>query len=341
MTDTKYTYSLATDFGGELLISNLFNEVEASTITVALSKTLTAQNADVVDIWFKAALSGAEETTLDAVVAAHDATPVNEPQPVTLATVQVDADGSLLTAQVTPAGSEALPVSHDFCDKTTWYSNAEAVVGAEATETDATHFQLPDSAIIDVTHGKVYDEDKLLYPVTVYVDDVEMTEDEYDGATHDYSLNYATGEITFAVSQTGKAVTADYHKATDSIYKIIPLEGKTLEIVKAEIQFSADFDLKDTFQFQVWHPQAGVVEETNYKTMRQIIMEAFGVFPEMPAMGGANRGTGQKYYNLPFHYTRKRSIPYGLQIWIRLKNDLVCGGEHASVTFHCSVANIT
>lgn len=360
MTDTKYTYSKATDFGGSILLSNLFDEIEASSITTQINKTLTVVNGDTVDIWFKAALSAGEKTTLDndaspagGLIAAHDSAPPNPPNLVDLNNAQIDADGTLVTSVIPPSGSETIKISHNFCDKTTWYTDSARVTGGSCTEVSGTVFDMPDSNIIDMTHGKVYDENGRVaevghgYAVKVYVDGVEKTEDEpFGGTTHDYSLNYTTGRITFAVSQTGKTVTADYSKAQGSKYCVIPDAGKKVQIERAEVQFSSDFDMKDTFRFRVVTDIGGgtyidVVPSQDYKTLLNIIQEAYGTFPEMKAMGGSTRGIGVTYYNFPFHYSRRRDITStpALEVWVELENDQVCLGEHASVTFHCSVGN--
>jgi len=358
MAETKYSYDIAADLpGGQVNVGQLQTEIQASGISMALSRIESADGTlsysvmtgGTLDVYFKDALSAGDKTLLDGdttgpaggLLSLHVAQPTKTVQAVSLDSVKVDADGSLVTASIVPAGSETIKITHNYCDKTTWFTNAESVVDAAASESTPTTFQLPDTDIIDISHGKVYDEDSMsaTYPLVVKVDGTPMVEDEYDGAVNDFSLDYKTGLITFAASQTGKTVTASYHKATDSVFKIIPLAGKKLQIEKAEVQFSADFDMNDTFQFQVYMPGVGVVASTNYKSMTAIIQEAYGVFPEMPAMGGAQRGTTQVYYNLPFHYTRKREIPEGLEVWVRLKDDKVCGGEHASVTFHCAVAD--
>ena len=65
-TPTKYTYSLATDFGGSINTATLVDEIHAnSTIVIDLDNNRIDTNGDVVDIWFKDALPAAEKTELD------------------------------------------------------------------------------------------------------------------------------------------------------------------------------------------------------------------------------------------------------------------------------------
>lgn len=78
-TLTQYTYSITSDFpGGAVNTSNLQTEIQASSIVTALDRIDTA--GDVIDVWFKDALSAADKTTLDndttgpsgGLIAAHD-----------------------------------------------------------------------------------------------------------------------------------------------------------------------------------------------------------------------------------------------------------------------------
>jgi hypothetical protein len=70
MASTKYTYSISNDFTNQIVNpSRLSTEIGGSSIITALDYINTF--LDDCDIWFKAALSGGEETTLSGVVAAH------------------------------------------------------------------------------------------------------------------------------------------------------------------------------------------------------------------------------------------------------------------------------
>lgn len=79
---TTYSYSVANDtLSGDVNARGLHSEIASSSITIALDSVNV--NGDVIDCVFKAALSGAEQTTLDGLVAAHDATPTpNDPTQV-------------------------------------------------------------------------------------------------------------------------------------------------------------------------------------------------------------------------------------------------------------------
>lgn len=84
-TPTKYTYSIANDTAnGKVNPTTLTTEIAASSIVVALDHIDTG--GDVLDIWFKDPLSGADQTTLTAVVAAH----TGDPAIVTTGPAQVE-----------------------------------------------------------------------------------------------------------------------------------------------------------------------------------------------------------------------------------------------------------
>lgn len=68
---TKYTFSIADDFpNARVNPSTLQDQVRASAIVTALD--FIGTEGDACDIWFKADLSGGDQTLLASVVAAHD-----------------------------------------------------------------------------------------------------------------------------------------------------------------------------------------------------------------------------------------------------------------------------
>lgn len=78
MSSTKYTYSISGDFPNNKVDDDrLAQEIRTSSIPVALDFIQTA--GDECNIWFKAALSSGEETTLDGLVASHSGEPLPLP----------------------------------------------------------------------------------------------------------------------------------------------------------------------------------------------------------------------------------------------------------------------
>lgn len=86
MAATNYSYSIASDFPATGLASDrLASEITASSIVTALDKITTS--GDTCNIWFKDALSSADQTTLDGdttgpaggLIAAHSGEPLPSP----------------------------------------------------------------------------------------------------------------------------------------------------------------------------------------------------------------------------------------------------------------------
>jgi hypothetical protein len=81
MPATKYTYSIFSDFPNHIVATDrLSQEIRASSIVTVLQGINTI--GDVCDIWFAAALSGPEQTTLNGLVAVHSGTPLPQDYPV-------------------------------------------------------------------------------------------------------------------------------------------------------------------------------------------------------------------------------------------------------------------
>lgn len=122
MAATKYTYSIANDtLNGQVDLDSLTTEIGASSIVTALDHIDRA--GDVLDVWFKAGLSAPDQTTLGAVVAAHDGTaPVVEKGMVQkghhfLATLDAATDGDVTFPEMRYlSGACAKVGNHTFGD---------------------------------------------------------------------------------------------------------------------------------------------------------------------------------------------------------------------------------
>lgn len=100
-----YSYAISTDtLNGAVASSKLSNEIQASSIVVALEGVSSALLTDTLSIEFKATLSTNDQATLNAVVAAHDGNPgLDDPQKFTF----VNADGDPI-GTVDQAGTKRL-----------------------------------------------------------------------------------------------------------------------------------------------------------------------------------------------------------------------------------------
>lgn len=79
MTATKYVYPISNGTkNGVIATDALSAEITASTIATALDYVVTV--GDAVEIWFKAAISGIDQTTLTLIVSMHEGEPL-KPEP--------------------------------------------------------------------------------------------------------------------------------------------------------------------------------------------------------------------------------------------------------------------
>lgn len=257
-------------------------------------------------------------------------------------------DGS---AQVVPEpriGSSLVVVTHNWCDKTTWYQQSNRIEGETLSDSgDHLTFNSVNQHWIDLTHGKIYREDLVSAPYlpVVKVDGVVKTERApWAMSGGDFEIDYAAGTVTFFSAQTG-TVTVNYSAAGSSLFTIAPTVGKTLVVENSEVQFSQDVEMLDSIHFQPWayNPadmpnKVPVAAATTYKTIRDFIDEAVGVYPVVPAIGGTQRGLSQPHVVFPFSYKTVKELfsSYGLEIRVFLEDDIEYGGEFATATFYCT-----
>ena len=347
---TKYTYSISTDFPNAKLSEDLLTQqITASDIVTALDYVSTSD--DVCDIWFKAALSSGDETILDGLVAAHSGEQPDDPvTPVALSDVAAD-DDSRIRCSVEPrkVGSALVIVTHNWCDPCTWYTQAIQKTGQALTDSgDGLTFESGIQNWIDLMHGRLYREDLVAasYPIKVYVDSVEKTpRAPFADSGGDYTVNPEDGTVTFAESQSGKTVTADFHHENGSLFIVGPTAGKRLWVEKSEVQFSNDVDLKDTIHFcpYAYNPadppnKIPVASPTTYKKAQDFVDEANGTYPQVPAFGGATRGLSVPHLVFPFNYLALKELKssQGVEIRVWLENNEPFGGTFATATFYCT-----
>lgn len=246
-------------------------------------------------------------------------------------------------------GSGLVIVSHNWADRTTWYSQSERVTGQVLTDSgDGLTFTSPDEFWIDLTHGKLYREDLVSAGKTpkIYVDSVQKTErTPFAESGGDFTIDYREGTVTFASSQSGKTITADYSKENGSAFVIAPLPGKRLWLERSEVQFASNVVINDTIHFQPWayNPydppnKVPVDNPTSYKVARDFVDEACGCYPKVAAFGGTVRGLQNDHIVFPFNYVLVKDLKssYGVEIRVWLENDQEFGGEFATATFYCT-----
>jgi hypothetical protein len=271
------------------------------------------------------------------------------------------SDKAIKVAQVGREGTEGTKATFNLCDKTTWFVNSARVSETLSGSAGDTVYSGSYSSWINMTHGHIWDEDTWktavshAYDVVVVVNDVTQSmRTPYATSGGDYSVDHASGSITFFASQSNP-VTCSYSYATDSCFILKPETGMTLDIEEAEVQFSEDVVMNDAvlmdvygyvqvFAPQLWDGNGGPyplntlipIESTPYKRFAQFIDEALGSYPVIPAIGGSERGNSKATYGFPFKYGAIRRLwhQYGMELRICLENDKVFGGERATATFY-------
>lgn len=282
---------------------------------------------------------------------------MSEIQGVLYASVQ--EDGSLRTAQTGRDGNEWIVASHNYSDPTTWFStserhNNEAMVdsGDGLTWTIASGRK----PWVDLVHGKYLWEDDIhtAYLVVVKVNGVTKTEDPMYGSERDFSVDYVNGTVTFHASQAGSTVTVSYSHARSSVWVAAPKAGKKISVEDAEIQISADTSFNDVIRIGFWgyviafapqlaqsnggpYPDTMKIElrSRRYLKHHQILDEARGAYPVIGAVGGKGGHTSVMYgYPMVYKTVSTLYSSAGMEIRGSLENDIVFGGERATVTFY-------
>jgi len=356
MAETKYTYVVSTDFpNGKVDIGRLTQEIDNSGIVTKLANNgITVDGADC-NIWFMAPLSGDDQTSLNSIVNSHSGEPLHpENVPVEVANAaSTDSHNRTITVPEPETDRKMVNIAtHNFCDKTTWWQQASPIVHEELIDSgDGLTFSSVNTHWIDLTHGKFYLEDRITnrdsYIPVVKVDGVTMTERApFDTSGGDYVVDYAAGTVTFASSQSGKTVTASYYFAGSSLFTLAPDAGKVLWVRDSEVQFSVDVEMLSTLNFQAfaYDPndipnKIAVSQKTNYKTIRNFVEEAKGVYPKVPALSASGpRGLAQEHVVFPFRYTQVKALysSQGVEIKLWLDEDVEFGGEFGTATFYCS-----
>lgn len=356
MAATKYTYSVSTDFPNHKVASSrLLDEIRESVIVTAVD--YVAVSGDDCDIWFKDQLSSGDKTVLDGLVSVHSG------EPHQAATPTIQADGAQQVAIVGREGNETNWATHKFTDSTSWYGTSVRVTEETLADSgDGLTFESDHAPWVDMIHGKVWDEESLCtdvphgYAVIVTVDDVEKTARKpFAPSGGDYVVDYVTGKVTFAASQTGKVVKASYSYVVDSIWVLRPYVGYALDVEQAELQFSqnmvmtgsivmAYFGDADHFAPGIF-PPGTIIElgRQTYNKAHQLIDEAIGSYPVIGApLGGSLRGMTSPVYGFPFKYGTvrrlwskwKMEVRIWLEDWDGNKN-VPFEGEHATGTFYC------
>lgn len=284
---------------------------------------------------------------------------------------QLNPNGVLKTQDEPRVGNKVQLISQNFCDKHTWYSTS--VRRTDQAMSDAgggvTFVLASDKVGVDVNHGRILHERRLrdTYSPVVKADGTAMVEKDPHDNSGDYTIDYATMRITFSVSQTGKAVIMDFSEVVNSKWYVKPTEGKLLRLINAELQFSADAKMDDSFIFQ---PRGDVAkfapfapycttnggpyppgtmlpagDPTCYQTIFDLVCEANLSYPAVPAIKHDSptwRDTLNNIYIFSWDYGNQATVNITdgagddiNDIEISLEHDVEMAGSQAVVTFYC------
>jgi hypothetical protein len=389
MSDAVYSFSISTDTPNARVNSDrLKSELDPNTVAIVPALKDIATVGDDLTVRYAASLSPTEEQTLTDVVAQHSGEPM--PDPTTedgipkVSIGPVGHAGRQLLETSPRSGSKVQVISQNFCDAHTWYATSLRHTGVVMVDSgDGLTWTLPPGTlthspphnpsvpygIVDVTHGRLLHERRLRseYACVVKVDDVVVPEkDPHDNAGA-YTINVLTGAVTFDVSQAGKVVTLDVSEVRDSRYYLTPTAGKKLVLISAELQFSADALMEDSFIFQArgdvakFTPLAPysttnggpyppgtmlpIGDPTVYQTVLDLIVEANGSRPVIPKIQHPSpmwRDTVSDSYIFTWDYENQASVDISSgpgfdpnDIEISLEHHREMPGSFAIVTFYC------
>jgi len=236
-------------------------------------------------------------------------------------------------------GNRITKISHDFCDKTTWWQNAVKVLGEILTDSgDHTTYEFANDSIID--GGEISDRDFIyknnlldikqkigvrIYFNKVYVNDVLKT------PVMDYSMNCSDGTVTFVSAlEPSDIVKADYYYATTATFRVVPPSGKKWRLYRTEIQFSKDVIMKSfTFQIRLMNG-AMVYDESSYFNIKDMLNHC-NLCYHIPACAGLTKDV----IILPWDYESTIDLKSSLGM------DLVVDVEDNLPVTNCEIATIT
>jgi len=280
--------------------------------------------------------------------------------------------GAPLTQNDVREGSKIQIMSQNFCDKRTWYSTSVRRTAQTMTDTgDGLVWALAaDKYGVDVMHGRIAHERRIRtqYKPVVKVDGVTKVEKDPHTDVGDYVIDYKTMRVTFTSTQAGATVTLDFSEVVNSKWYLRPTAGKRLRLISAELQFSVDARMDDTFIFQprgdvakhaalttYWdgndpagpYPAGTMLplgDPTCYQTIFDLICEANLSYPVIPAFKHDTptwRDTAVDVRIFSWDYGQQAVVNVSdgagwdpNDIEISLEHDLEMEGTQAVVTFY-------
>jgi hypothetical protein len=355
MPQATYNFTISTDTAnGKVALTALEKEIRASSIVYALAGSSAVGNT--LSITFKDVLGSSDQTTLGAVVGAHQGIPL--PDPMT-------SDGyPILIAEPRSDTSTPTILTPNWCDPTTWYYTSARVTNEVLTDSgDHLTYTSANENWIDLRDGALTQGHTLwsTYAPVVTVNDVPQAANSLSGNGGVFSFNAAEGSVTFDEALApGDVVKATYSKKVDSTWAIVPAAGKKIVLRAVEVQFSMDIDLTtaavfapygpiDIFAPQLLQSNGGPypsgtkipLQTSRYDRMHNFIDEAQHAYPNIPKMGGSSwRGMQHEMHIFRWPYTDSYGGPVvlksslGMELRIYLDEHIPFLGERAVATLY-------
>jgi len=224
-----------------------------------------------------------------------------------------------------PEGNAYAFVSHDVCDRCTWFGDSVRVEGETLTLDTGDTYASVHAYWIDLSHGRKYQENLISssYLPKVYDNGTELTEDV------DYTINYEDGKVTFVSTPTGP-VTADYSYENGSTFYVLPAANGNKLIEHTELQCSVDVNITTAIEFQVWVynpydlPNKFQYETISYKNAKDYINGSNLGQGFIRAFGGPTRGIDSDVMVFPFNYAAMSPVnaSTGTEIRVVMKDHI-------------------
>jgi hypothetical protein len=360
---------LLTEFPNNIANSGrLDQEIRASSITIALSGVTVDDTKATVT--FKAALGTDDISVLDSIVSVHS----GDPLPADVEKVEIDNIPQVVAIRPTNP-LRAYAFSHNWCDKTTWYSQSKKKIDHVIGTGDDVKKDFvvdADYPVIEIGRGKITDDHRLRdadgddYCVHVKVGTAtggytNLTEREpFEESGGDYWIDYDNPGtegtmIHFETAPTsGDDILVTYHycdtdMAGHSAWYFMPPAGKKWVIDHVEAQFTADVGLTDTVIYQAWlnHPTYGWIpvpgeEELRYHSAHNYDDYVRGALPEVSAWGGAgSRGRQTAGRVVQWDYQSSIVLLSSQLVAVRVwcKHDRAMDGTRVTITIYAMEEN--
>lgn len=349
MAEQAYNYSEAADFpGAKCSEGNLAVEIQAAAnsgdITTALLRVQRNPDGDDVDkiaIVFAAPLSAGEETALDGdttgpaggLIAQHNAAIVIPSAfPAELTNVKLNEYNHMAVAASLGIGGGFRIVTHNYCDKCSWWQESTDHVDQATTTGDDLVFDITGhDFLVDLRHGRVFLEDQIdetevapngntmsnLVP-TVSIDSTPLAQSLEDHATDPdrYTIDYEAGTVTFGVARGGgDVVEVSFRKAGSSKYTLCPADAKKYVLTDAEIDVTENVDMVAAFMTNTYGSHTTltggnvvVLNSKVYKTFHDFQAAARRFWGPIPADFGGTGGVSSPKWTFEWQYSRSDEL---------------------------------